>query len=101
KTALGKESGGSVSRLHEQFKYGYDYVRNLNYRTNNALNQAFGVNNLNQLTNATRSGTLTVAGTTSSAATNVTVNTLTADRYAENTFTRNNFTLTDGNNSFK
>src|SRR5881409_60388 len=76
KTALGKESGGSVSRLHEQFKYGYDYARNLNYRTNNLLNQTFGVNSLNQLTNATRSGTLTVAGTTTSAATNVTVNTL-------------------------
>src|SRR6185503_19152571 len=62
KTALGKESGGA-SRLHEQFKYGYDYARNLNYRTNNALLQTFNVNNLNQLTNATRSGTLTVAGT--------------------------------------
>src|SRR6266704_6713893 len=75
KTALGKESSGSVSRLHEQFKYGYDYARNLNYRTNNALNQTFGLNNLNQLTNATRSGTLTVAGTTTSTATNVTVKT--------------------------
>jgi len=77
KTALGKESGGG-SRLHEQFKYGYDFARNLNFRTNNALNQTFGLNNLNQPTNVTRSGTLTVAGTTTSAATNVTVNSLTA-----------------------
>src|SRR6266545_1253318 len=100
KWAMGKESGGSVSRLHEQFKYGYDFARNLNYRTNNLLNQVFGVNNLNQLTNASRNGTLTVAGTTSSAATNVTVNTLTADRYADNTFARTNFTLSDGNNTF-
>src|SRR5438093_10106488 len=86
--------------MHEQFRYGYDYARNLNYRTNNALNQTFGLNNLNQLANATRNGTLTVAGTTSSAATNVTVNTLTADRYADNTFARTNFTLADGNNTF-
>ena len=41
-----------------------------------------------------------MAGTTSSAATNVTVNTLTADRYADNTFARTNFTLADGNNTF-
>ena len=89
KTALGKEIGGA-SRLHEQFKYGYDYARNLNYRTNNALNQTFGVNNLNQLTNATRSGTLTVAGTTTSVATNVTVKTSSQTNnvtpYLDNTF---------------
>ena len=44
-----------------------------------------------------------MAGTTSSAATNVTVktvNTLTADRYADNTFARTNFILADGNNTF-
>ena len=40
---------------------------------NNALVQTFGVNVLNALTTVSRSGTLTVAGTTSSAATNVTV----------------------------
>jgi RHS repeat-associated protein len=99
KTALGKESGGS-NRLHEQFKYGYDYARNLNYRTNNSLSQTFGVNNLNQLTNATRSGTLTVGGTTTSAATNVTVNSLAATRYTDNTFAKDGFSLADGNNTF-
>jgi hypothetical protein len=51
-----------ASRLNEQFGYAYDKAWNLNQRTNNALVQTFGVNNLNQLTNATRSGTLTVAG---------------------------------------
>ncbi len=49
-------------RLQEQFGYAYDAAGNLNRRTNNALVQTFGVNTLNELTNATRSGTLTVAG---------------------------------------
>ena len=99
KTALGKESGGA-SRLHEQFKFGYDYARNLNYRTNNALNQTFGADNLNQLTNITRSGTLTVAGTTTTNATSVTVNSLTAERYGDATFARTNLSLVNGNNTF-
>src|SRR2546425_2906194 len=43
--------------------------------------------------------TRTIASTTSTA-TNVTVNTLAADRYADNTFARTNFTLADGNNTF-
>jgi RHS repeat-associated protein len=55
--------GGQTPRLHEQFGYAYDAAWNLNYRTNNALVQTFGVNNLNELTTAGRSGTLTVAGT--------------------------------------
>src|SRR5262245_27154445 len=63
KTAIGKESGGSA-RLHEQFGYAYDPADNLNYRTNNALVQTFAVNNVNELSSATRSGTLTVAGGT-------------------------------------
>src|SRR6266568_5739700 len=48
----------------------------------------------------TRSASLTVAGTTTSPATNVTVNSLTADRYADNTFSRTNLTLVSGNNTF-
>jgi hypothetical protein len=62
KTALGYESGGTA-RLHEKFGYLYDAAGNLSKRTNNALVQTFGVNSLNQLTNGTRSGTLTAAGT--------------------------------------
>ncbi len=102
KTAKGKEGLGGTfpDRVHEQFGYAYDGAGNLYQRTNNALVQTFGVNNLNQLTNVTRSGTLTVAGTTTSTATNVTVNSLTATRYTDNTFAKDGFTLADGNNSF-
>src|SRR5206468_3124911 len=99
KTATGKESGGSP-RLQEQFGYAYDAACNLNYRTNNALLQTFTDNNLNQLSSAGRSGTLTVAGTTTSAATNVTVNGSAANRYNDNTFALAGFTVTNGNNSF-
>ncbi|MBE0542458.1 MAG: hypothetical protein IH623_13945 [Verrucomicrobia bacterium] len=59
KTAKGKESGGTA-RLQEQFGYGYDAAWNLDRRTNNALVQTFGVNNLNELTSVSREGTLTV-----------------------------------------
>ena len=99
KTAMGKESGGP-SRLHEQFKYGYDYARNLSFRTNNALVQSFTNNNLNQLSTVGRSGTLTVAGTTTTNATSVTVNSLSATRYADATFAKDGFSLADGNNTF-
>src|SRR5207248_2659257 len=98
KIAIGKESGGST-RYHEQFGYAYDGAGNLNYRTNNLLVQTFGVNNLNQVTNVTRSGTLTVAGTTTSTATNVTVNTLPATLYGDKTFSKDGFSLADGNNT--
>jgi len=68
KTAKGKESGGSISRLQEQLSYVYDVAGNLSTRTNNGLAQSFGVNNLNELTTSSRSGTFTVAGDTTSAA---------------------------------
>jgi hypothetical protein len=55
---------------------------------------------LNELTAVTRSGTLTVAGTTTSQATNVTVNTLLATLYGDFTFAKDGFTLVDGNNTF-
>jgi hypothetical protein len=80
--------------------YAYDAAGNLNTRTNNALIQNFGVNNLNELTAITRSGTFTVAGTTTSPATNVTVNTTNAFLYADTTFAATNFTLANGNNNF-
>ena len=100
KTALGKEAGGTTNRLHEQFGYAYDAAGNLNFRTNNALVQTFNVNSLNELTTASRTGTLTVAGTTTSTATNVTVNGQTAVRYSDATFAKDGFTLTDGTNTF-
>ncbi len=100
KTALGKEYGGTTNRLLEQFGYTYDAAGNLNWRTNNALVEAFNVNSLNELTTATNKGTLTVAGTTTSAATNVTVNSSTAALYGDYTFAKDGFTVTNGNNSF-
>jgi RHS repeat-associated protein len=100
KTAVGKESGGVTNRLHEQFGYGYDAAGNLFQRTNNALIQTFTNNNLNELSTVTRSGTLTVAGTTTSTATNVLVNSLTAALYTDKTFAKDGFSLSDGYNSF-
>jgi len=46
------------------------------------------------------SGTLTVAGTTTSQDTNATVNGLTASLYADWTFAKDGFSMTNGNNSF-
>ena len=54
----------------------------------------------NQLTTVGRDGTLTVAGSVATGATNVTVNTLMADRYADGTFARTNLSLADGANTF-
>ncbi len=73
KTAQAKESGGSPSRLQEQFGYLHDAAGNLAFRTNNALTEAFAVNAVNELATALPSGTLTVAGGTLPSATNVTI----------------------------
>jgi hypothetical protein len=60
---------------------------NVNYRTNNALVETFSANSDNELSTISRSGTVTVAGTTTSPATNVTVNTTNAVFYTnDNTF---------------
>jgi YD repeat-containing protein len=99
-SARGRESGGATNRLHEQLGYAYDAAGNLNYRTNNALIQTFNVNDLNELTTGSRSGTLTVAGTTTSPATNVTVKAETAILYNDATFAKDGFSLTDGINTF-
>jgi len=58
------------------------------------------VNNLNQLTNQSRTGKISVAGATSSAATNVTVNTTNGILYADQTFVSTNHTLANGANTF-
>jgi len=99
KTATGRESGGTI-RLNEEFGYTYDAAHNLYHRANNALMQTFNVNTLNELTTASRSGTFTAAGTTTSPATNVTVNALNAFLYNDATFAKDGFTLADGNNTF-
>jgi RHS repeat-associated protein len=50
------------TRRHEQFGYTYDASWNLIRRTNNNLVAQFQANGLNQVTNSTRTGTLTVHG---------------------------------------
>ena len=99
-SALGAEAGGTPLRVQEQLQYSYDAAHNLSIRTNDALVQTFTVNDLNELSNATHSGTLTVAGTTSSSATTVHVNGSVAERYADVTFARGGFGVTNGNNTF-
>jgi len=100
KRALGQEPGGVTNRFQEQLGYAYDAAGNLNWRTNNALIEAFNVNSLNELTTETNRGTLTVAGTTTSHATSVTVNGVTATNYVDSTFAKDGFTLLNGTNTF-
>jgi RHS repeat-associated protein len=92
---------GGTSRLNEQLGYAYDAAQNLKLRTNNTLVQTFSVDALNELTNISRAGTLTVSGNTPTPASSVTVNTSNAVRYADFTFASSNgFTLANGNNIF-
>jgi RHS repeat-associated protein len=100
KAANGWEVDGMTPRAHEQFGYGYDAAGNLHLRTNNALVQTFNVNSLNELTNGSRAGTYTVAGTTRGEATSVTVNASAATLYGDHTFASTNNTLANGNNTF-
>ena len=104
KTAKGREQNGS-SRLHEQFGYAYDAAWNLNYRTNNALIETFTTDALNQLTNVSRNGTLTVAGVVSTGATSVTVKDNTnsatsAALYGDGTFAQSGVPLLNDGNTF-
>ncbi len=100
-SARGFENSDGLARLQEQFGYGYDAAGNLGSRTNNELVQNFGVNNLNELNQINHSGTLTVAGTTSTPATNVTVNMSNAVLYADATFASPNQNITnDGWNTY-
>jgi len=69
------ESNNAV-RFNERFGYVYDPAMTMRKAINNVFQQSFNVNSLNAITNTYRAGsagTLTVAGTTTSAATNVTV----------------------------
>lgn len=58
------------------------------------------MNSLNELTTTTNTGRLTVAGTTTSPATNVTVNTSNAVLYADTAFASTNQPWVNGNNTF-
>lgn len=99
KTTVGFEAN-ATARLNEQMGYAYDAAGNLNHHTNNAFVQTFNVDSLNQLSTINRSGTLTVAGTTTSSATNVTVNAQAASLYADYTFAKAGFGLVDGTTNF-
>ncbi len=94
-----KESGGTL-RLNEQLGWAYDKSANLQYRTNGALVQTFNNDVINELTNITRTGTLTLNGNTPAPAISVTVNGLTAQTNGDFTFAATNLTLANGANSF-
>ena len=99
RTATGRESGGTT-RLNEKLGWDYDTAGNLAFRTNNALVEGFAADGLNRLTQVSRGGTLTVAGTTGSGASSVTVNGLTASLYGDGTFAKDGFVPVDGTNTF-
>ncbi len=101
----------NAPRLNEQFGYAYDKAWNLNERTNNALVETFNVNDLNELSSQTRSGTLTVSGTATEpngndpfdsnpGVTNVTVNSQEASLYGDGTFAAAGFPLANGENTY-
>jgi RHS repeat-associated protein len=94
------EPGGVTNRLQEQLSYTYDIVGNLYYRVNNGLVETFTVNSLNELNSVYHSGYLTVAGSTTSLATNVTVNGANAALYVDNTFAKDGVGYVDGTNTF-
>ncbi|MBI4664768.1 MAG: hypothetical protein HY735_38760 [Verrucomicrobia bacterium] len=99
-TATGKESGGVTNRLNERLTYGYDAAGNLEKRSQNALTNTFGANSRNHLTSITRSGTLTVFGNTTVAASSVTVNANEATKYGDFTYAKDMGAPADGTNTF-
>jgi RHS repeat-associated protein len=84
-SANGYESGSGAQRRHEWLSYGYDAAGNLTQRNNNALVESFGINNLNEVTSATTSGTVTVSGMTYGAS-SVSVNGSSAAPFADGSF---------------
>ena len=99
-SAVGHEASGGT-RLGEQFGYGYDKAGNLVARTNGVLAQAFVADPANELTNVTRNGSLTFAGSASTTLTSVTVNNQTTAVYQDQTFaTTAGLPLVNGTNTF-
>ena len=92
-------------RWNEKFAYYYDPAHNLKERDypngwGTPLLQSFAVNALNELTQVSRSGPLTVIGVVTGSATNVTVNTSNAFLYGDSTFASTHHALVDGSNTF-
>jgi RHS repeat-associated protein len=69
-------------------------------QANNALVQTFTVNPLNEISNVTRTGTLTVSGALPAPASSVTVNGVAAQTNGDFTFASTNNTLANGTNTF-
>jgi len=89
------ETGSGSPRYNEQLSYAFDPVGNLQYRTNNTLVENFLVNSVNELTQNTNGGRITVMGTaTSSNSTTVAVNGTNAVVYSDATFAATNMPLT-------
>ena len=95
----GKESNG-VLRQNEQFTYTYDKAGNLRLLGKGNLTETFGCDAANQITNISRSGTLTVSGATPAPAVSVTVNGQLAQTNGDFTFACTNLSLLSGTNTF-
>lgn len=94
--AIGREPDGTA-RKHEQFGYAHDLTGNLLRRQNGSTVMTLTPDSLNQLSSASRSATVVVAGLASPAATNVTVNGLNTTLYADHSFTLPSLTLAETN----
>jgi len=83
----------------EQFAYAYDAAGNLTRRVKNTLTNAFTPDALNQLSTASRTGTLAVGGYTTTNVCAVAVNGLAATLYGYNTYEVAGIPLVDGTNT--
>jgi len=101
-TAANAYETNGTARLNEKLGYAYDAANNLQRRTNATLTQTFTPDAANQLSTATRSGTMTVAGLVTRPATNATVNGQGTVLYADQTYASSSgLTLTNnGTNTF-
>jgi RHS repeat-associated protein len=99
-SATGFESGGTP-RYNENFGYTYDPAGNLTQRVNDTLSQTFTVDPANELTNVLRTtSVMTVAGGLTNTPTSLTINSKTANVYADKTFAATNVALVNGMNTF-
>ena len=94
-----REFSGEL-RHNEQLGYGYDNAGNLNVQTNDALIQTFTVDALNQISNVTRTGPLTVTGAAQVPVIHVSVNGTNAQTYGDFTFAGGSNGLINGVNTF-
>ena len=99
------------SKRSRNLSYGLNMEWNLNERTNNGLVQSFAVNDVNELSSAGWSGTLTVAGTAGEfsgnaphynnpGVTNVMVNGNSANIYEDGSFAADGFTPSSGPHTY-